>query len=864
LHAHAQREVVSINEHWKFSINDIPEAFQANYQDQSWETVNLPHTWNNDAYTVRNYHRGVCWYRKSLTIPKSSQGKLLFLQFDAVNSSAEVYINGQWAGKHEGGYTAFTLNITDAVRYGENNILAVKADNRNKDIPPLSGDFTIFGGIYREVRLIAVEKQHFAMTDCGSNGVYVETPAVSDSTAKLAIRGQIFNDDNQAVQTLLKVTILDAQQKTAVQKELKLEIAANGEIPFDLNDIIIDNPLLWSPAQPHLYTVQLALIDLKTNIVKDRLQIHTGLRWFSATTQNGFMLNGKPLKLIGVNRHQDQAPLGIALPDEMHRRDMRMIKDMGANFVRLAHYPQDATVLDECDRLGLLVWEEIPIVDIIETTGQFAVNCKNMLKEMVRQHYNHPCVVMWGYMNEAIIQVPHKITAGRRHEYYSKTVALAKEMEQLLKTEDASRLSAMAFHGNTIYNETGLANITDVAGWNLYQGWYGEDLPGFERFIDNQHKLDSNRLLFISEFGAGSDRRLQSLHPEIFDFSIQWQQKFLEYYLPSIHNRTFIIGATEWNFADFSSASRQESMPRINNKGLVDNNRKPKDVYYYFQSFLRSDSNILHIATDDWPVRTVVSNTAKTIHPIKVYSNMPKLSLSVNGVYVGEKATDNFHAVWETPLSEGENIIRVTGYRGNTAKSQEKTIIIKTVPDKITAQNANGLELAINAGSNCFFTDEFSELCWLPDREYKAGGWGYIGGKVFRKTPGRVGTTAEIGGTHNTPLFQTMRENPDAYRFDVPNGMYEAEFLFADLYNAPKKEVYDLAKEQSHFVGHNVFEIIINGKPVTDGFSPFAEAGNNFAVKKKYLIDVTNGVIQIQLKSIDGNTFLNAIKIKRL
>lgn len=423
----------------------------------------------------------------------------------------------------------------------------------------------------------------------------------------------------------------------------------------------------------------------------------------------------------------------------------------------------------------------------------------------------------------------------------------------------------MAFHGSQVYNETGLSSIADIAGWNLYQGWYESDITGFERFVDKEHEKYPNRPLFISEFGAGSDRRLQTLSPEVFDFSMQWQQNYLEHYLPEIQKRNFIVGATEWNFIDFNVATRQESMPRVNNKGLAYNNRSLKDVYYYFKAFLRKDEPVLHIAVNDWPVRTVVSDSSTTVHPVKVYSNCASISLTVNDQLIETKEPANYNAIWNVPLKEGRNSIKATSVWNNQTVATESVIVLKVVPGEITEQNSNGLELAINAGSNCYFIDELSNLCWQPDRPYQQGGWGYIGGTVFRKSPGRIGTTAEVTGTHNTPLFQTKRENPDAYRFDLPNGQYEVELSFADLYGNTSKSAYDLAKTQneSAFQG-NVFNVLINNELVLEKFNPATDAGNNFALKKKYIIKVTNGALTVNFKSITGNSFINALKIRKI
>lgn len=549
-------------------------------------------------------------------------------------------MNGKKIFNHSGGYGAFHVKLTKEF-LKEQNTISVQVNNENDDIPPLSGDFTIFGGIYRDVWLIAVEKEHFDLDNLGSNGIFISTPKVSEQEASVFIKGKFENPLHQNLKIKLEIQNKDevVYSKTIHQK--------SNEI--NLNNILLKNPKLWSPENPNLYSAKLQLI--KKNKIVDEIIIPFRIRWFTADTKKGFQLNGKPLKLMGTNRHQDKAPFGIAVPNSVHRDDMKLIKEMGANFVRLAHYQQDDEVLKACDSLGLIVWEEAPIVDIISTTEKFKINAETALKEMILQHYNHPSVVFWGYMNEAIIQVQYRLEEEKRPEMYRKTVELAKHLESVLKMEDPSRLSVMAYHGVDLYNEIGLNGIADVAGWNLYQGWYGDNLNDFEKFVDDQHKKFPDLPIIISEFGAGSDKRLHSLNPETFDFSIEYQQKYLEHYLPEIQKRNFVIGATEWNFIDFNVATRQESMPRTNNKGLVYNDRTKKDVFYYFQSFLRKDIPVLHIATEDWKNRTAISDEDLVEHPLKIYSNLKEVSLIINGSEYSKQALKNYNTVYTAKLT---------------------------------------------------------------------------------------------------------------------------------------------------------------------------------------------------------------------
>ncbi len=495
------------------------------------------------------------------------------------------------------------------------NSLAVCVDNSRQDIPPISGDFTFFGGIYRDVWLTAVSKQHFHLTNYGSEGIFISTPKVSEEKGTILIRGDIKNDATQKALLELEHIIYHPNGSIAQSLKQSIQIKAGEQYSFRSETSPILSPQLWTPETPHLYRVESILRDKKTKTVLDQSNHYTGFRWFSFDGERGFSLNGKPYKLRGICRHQDQKPIGVALTDEMHRRDIKLMKEMGANFIRISHYPQDDALLEMCDKLGMLAWEEIPIIDIVPDTPGYTENCERNLREMIRQHYNHPSIITWGYMNE-ILLVTQRLYKKEEElkPILERTLALANRLEVVLKEEDTTRVSTMAFHGSNSYNEVGLGSITDIVGWNLYQGWYGGNLTGFEQYLEEQHKKYPSHPMIVSEYGAGSDKRLHSLQPHAFDFSIEYQQKYLEHYLPVLEETSYICGGTHWNFIDFSSALRDESMPRINNKGLVYSNRTPKDIYYYYKAAWRQDIPVLHIASRDWTHRSGIQHGKRAGH----------------------------------------------------------------------------------------------------------------------------------------------------------------------------------------------------------------------------------------------------------
>lgn len=858
----AQRSQETINDGWKFIKSDVSGAAASAFDDAQWEQVMLPHTWNaTDAYIVKDYYRGVGWYRKSLLIPQSQAGRKLFLRFDGAASSAEVFINGSKVSVHSGGYTAFSVDATQWLKVGGKNIIAVRVDNSLQDVPPLSGDFSIFGGIYRDVWLISTGYQHFNLVNLASPGVFVETPTVSEDAATVQIKGSIANDEAAAKKVSVKSIIYSPDGNTVAEITSKLSLKPNAAQEFMLVSKPIAKPLLWSPDAPNLYKVQTQIVEEKTGKIIDAVSSPLGFRWYSVDAGKRFNLNGQPLQLIGVCRHQDYKWIGNALSDEMHRRDMQLVKESGANFVRISHYPQDDAILEYCDKLGLLVWEEIPVVDLVSLNEEFSENCKTNLREMIRQHYNHPSVVMWGYMNEVILKTVRnkEITEEQRQAIYKQTLKLAKELEQILHEEDKNRLSVMALHGDRkTYHEIGLSAVPNIVGWNLYQGWYGGDFSGFDKFMDGEKLLHPDYAYIISEYGAGADKRLHTFAPESFDFSIEYQQNYHEHYLKAIKERDYILGATMWNFIDFGSANRDESMPRINNKGLVYSDRTPKDVYYLYKAVL-NEKPMLYIASRDWQNRVVMSDVQ--LQPLKIYTNQSKVELFVNGKSQGVKSATNSTVSWNVALNEGSNFVLAKA--GNLEDAA--TISYQAIPAQLNKSNLQGLELAVNVGSSCYFTDDDSKLTWVPDRAYTPGGWGYVGGEVYRTSSSRIGTQVEIANTRNTPLLQTLRVGVEAYRFDVPEGDYEVELLFADPFAQVQATLHALGGDSKESAEGNIFNVSINGKQVLENLNLQQQYGSFSAVKKRFLLKVNKGEnLEVKLDAVKGKAMLNGIKIRLL
>lgn len=836
---YAQKNIKSLNDGWSFRYPD---------SGAEWVLVSLPHTYNLDAYSTRDYYKGEGEYRRNLKIDEKNPVRRYFIKFDAANKAAALKVNGSDVKVHLGGYSAFCCDVTPYIVPGDNEI-SVMVDNSRLDIPPLSADFTFWGGIYRDAWLISTPLQHFDICDYASSGVYATPMDVSDESATLKVKSHCVNESDTDVKVDIVMTLDNRAGEKVASVSKAIDLAPLAKEIVELNMPEIRNPKLWSPETPYLYSLKARIVNHESGEIIDETIVPVGFRWFSFEGQGGFKLNGKHYKLRGINRHQDQEPMGVALDDEAHRRDIRLLKDLGCNFIRLAHYQQDDAVLDECDRLGLIVWEEIPVVNMVPDEPGFDDNCEKSLVEMIRQHYNHPSVMMWGYMNEILLRAPSE-NSLEWNEAKERIISLANRLENKLKDVDSTRASVMAFHGSDRYNKIGLG-ITDVQGWNLYQGWYGGDLSGFEKYLENQRSLYPERSLIVSEWGAGSDKRLHSSSPVPFDFSIEYQQKYIEHYLPYMEKNDYISGGAYWNFIDFNVAERQESMPRVNNKGIFYNNRQPKDVAYYFKSMWRNDIPVVHIAVRDRDAFIVADSSFINV---KVYSNCPEVELFINGVFLERKVTDNCFALFKVPISKSQVSLTAKGQLDGMEGIDVATVASHGLPDI-----ASGETLSINVGSNCDFTSAVNGQIWLYDRMYQPGKWGYLNGE-------RRATISEIFNTHDTPIYQSMLEGVTDYCIDAPKVLYEIDLLFADINKSGNNSPYLLGRDSDKFVDDNSIKMSVNicGQLVESSFSPSEASGFQHAVRKKYIIDNVDGHIRINLTPISGKTNLCGISVRKV
>ncbi len=869
-----QRVVYTINDGWKFTKGSPFEAQLTGCDDSSWETVNIPHTWNDkDADDeTPGFYRGPVWYRKQLFIDKSQEGRRAVIYFEGANQEVRFYLNGQFVGEHKGGYTRFCFDITPHLCYGQENLFAIYVNNvYNPNIPPLSADFTFFGGIYRDVYLQFMNPVHIATNDYASSGVYIRTPEVNNSAASVEITTLLTNDMPQATEIRVENIICDADGKEVKKTQAEVKLAA-GETKTDISKKIkIDSPRLWDIDDPYRYMVYTRILDKRKGTLLDEVVNPLGLRWFKFDSEKGFFLNGKGRKLIGTARHQDYFQKGNALRDELHVQDVLLLKEMGGNYLRVSHYPQDPVIMEMCDKLGIVTSVEIPVVNAVTETEEFLHNSVEMAKEMVRQDFNRPSVMIWGYMNEIFLRRPY--TEGKQLEdYYRFTEKVARALEATIREEDPSRYTMMAYHNMPQYYEDAhLTEIPMIQGWNLYQGWYEPDINEFQRLLDRAHKVYKGKVLMVTEYGPGVDPRVHSYQPERFDFSQEYGLVYHKHYLNEMMKRPFIAGSSLWNLNDFYSESRVDAVPHVNNKGVVGLNREKKDVYWFYKTAL-SRRPILVIGNREWKSRGGVVNTAQKecIQSVPVFSNAEEVELFVNNKSLGKKKIEDNYALFDVPFVGGENLLEAVAVTGDNKLRDMLRIQFQLVGSQLKDEAVPFTEINVMLGSPRYFEDRAANVAWIPEQEYKPGSWGFIGGTSYRRKTGfgtMLGSDIDIHGTDMNPIFQTQRVGIKSFKADVPNGEYSVYLHWAELESDKEREalVYNLgADSEQTFAGNRSFGISINGTTVSDDFNVARDYGYARAVIKKFVITVKDGKgVSVDFHKKEGEPILNAIRIYR-
>ena len=647
------RRISKLMKNWSFAGGDM-----------RIEGLDLPHTWNGlDGQDGGNdYRRGLGVYKRTVKKPEYSEDERVYLQFHGVNASAKVIWNEQLICTHDGGYSTFRVDVTEAMR--DINSLSVEVDNSVNDrVYPQKADFTFYGGIYRDVEFLIVNKAHFDLDYYGGPGMKYTTQ-VEGADAKVNVSAYV-NEEALAAGVTVKVLLKDAEGNIVASGEQKPEQiikstakAGSREIAFTLD---VPKVHLWNGLEdPYLYILQAQLVQ--EDKVVDEISCNCGVRTFEFSPKDGFHLNGRHYPLHGVSRHQDWKEIGNAISVENMEQDMELIREVGANTIRLAHYQHNQYFYDLCDKYGMIVWAEIPYISEHMPGGR--ENTFSQMKELIVQNFNHPSIVTWGVSNEITI-------SGRKHkkdmlDNHHALQKLCKEMDPTRPTTLAC--FAMCLHFNPV------AHITDLVGWNLYLGWY---IPGFflnDLWIWFWHVLYPNRCLCYSEYGAEGMPNLHSKHPRRGDNTEEYQAKYHEFMLRCFKRHPYMWATYVWNMFDFAADARnQGGEPGMNHKGLVTFDRKlKKDSFYLYKAYW-TKKPFVHLAGKRFEYRTGKRTE------ITVYSNEKEVALYNNGKLVGVKTGEHVFKFRLTMQTEnklevyaGEQTDSAVIYKTKKAKAEYK------------------------------------------------------------------------------------------------------------------------------------------------------------------------------------------------
>ena len=618
------RNVINFNRKWAFTkmADAVPETMPT-----KWDFVNLPHSWNAiDGQDGDNdFYRGTCYYAKQFMKASLPTADRYYLEIKGANSSADVYVNGKKLAHHDGGYSTWRVDITEALDV--NNLLVIAVDNQaNEVVYPQMADFTFYGGIYRDVNIIAVSESHFDLDYYGGSGITV-TPVIKDTTASVGVEVFVTNKTDDQV---LVYRIKDAEGN--VVGTMSSEDTA---VTFE-----IENVHLWHGRKdPYLYTAEVALVEGET--VVDAVSARFGCRTFKIDPDNGFILNGEEYPLRGVSRHQDRWGLGNALLPEHHEEDMDLICEMGATTIRLAHYQHDQYFYDLCDERGLVIWAEIPYISKHMPTGR--ENTISQMKELIVQNYNHPSIVVWGLSNEISI-------AGSDEDLLENH----KILNDLCHEMDPTRLTTIAAVSMCPLTDPYL-QIPDVVSYNHYFGWYGGDTTMNGPWFDNFHATYPNIPIGCSEYGCEA-LNWHSSEPFQGDYTEEYQAYYHEELIKQLFTRKYMWATHVWNMFDFGADARNEGGENgQNHKGLVTFDRKyKKDSFYAYKAWL-SDDPFVHICGKRYVDR--VEDTTK----VTVYSNQPEVELFANGVSLGKQTSDVHFFYFDVPNLGETRLTAVAG-----------------------------------------------------------------------------------------------------------------------------------------------------------------------------------------------------------
>lgn len=862
------RRSIELSSGWRFHQGDIVGFSIESPDTTGWEEVSVPHTWNRVGYYLShpeepvhrkeliNKHQGVSWYSLQFLAPEESSYKQAWLQFDAASRTAEVWLNGERLGEHRGGFSRFRFNATSVLRPGRENTLIVRVDNSQptpgsstSDTLPLAGDFFIHGGIYRPVSLITTSDVHVDMEDSGSSGIYASTDSISNDRAKVKVRARLRNSSADKQSITARISLIDSSGGVVSESSIKAALKKDSIREVD-SELSVAGPRLWDgTSDPYLYTLKVELFA-DEGVLLDRVNQSFGIRQFRIDPNEGFLLNDKPIKLHGVAYHQDLEGKGWAMSEAEIETDVKIIKEMGANTIRLSHYQHGQTIHNLADKHGLILWDEVPLVTLwtawgeVEPSGALKENARQQLRELIRQNYNHPSVITWGLANEVDFGNSMPLfLAAYKDGNVPDPLPLLRELNQLAKAEDPGRPTVLAtccegrlFDGKVEVPE--VASVTDLGGANRYFGWYygkPEDLDGH---LDTLRDLRPEQPLSVTEYGAGGATTIHT--DNVLGGSIdsrgrnqpeEYESYIHEENWATLSEKGYLWATWIWNSFDFSTTIRKEGDAiDINTKGLVTYDRKIRKDAYYFYKANWTDAPMVYITGRRYTDR------AYRTTPVRVYSNLPKTELLLNGNSLGIKENcENNTCEWSNvTLSAGGNILSVRGVNGGfAAEDSVEWYVSQDVMENVRI-DSGALVAAPAHDKRRFGSDTF----------FHGGDSGSID---VAANYGRPARKSAITGTLDRDIAATYREGRFSYKIPVKNGHYDVLLTFME----PSEEASD-----------RQFDVFAGQRRVVADLDVAAEAGAaRTEMQRTVHVEVTNNLLDLHFIPSKGKAIVSAVEV---
>ncbi len=852
------RVSVDLSHGWRFRQGDgLSDAPSGVFDDSQWSQVELPHTWNRmgnegtERSALTNAVQGVGWYRLRFRTPPSPTARRYFIQFDGVGAIADVWMNGHYLGKHAGAFSRFRFDASAAMNPSGENLLVVKADNSRpqpgsttENVIPLSGDFFIFGGIYRRVALIATDLVHVDMLDFGGPGLYARAVTIDSNSAAVRASATLVNDGSKP-RTVIVESRIESDDDVIVASASNRLSASPGQALIINDTLHVERPRLWQGMRdPYLYRVVMT-VRSRDGLLLDQVVQPLGLRSLHFDSDTGFFLNGEHLFLKGASMHQDRPVKGWAISPADQAEDFDLLRDMGGNAVRLAHYQHDQYSYELADALGIVVWAEIPLVNKVSFDGSsaspaLAANARLQLTELIRQNYNHPSIAVWSIGNEPDLTAT--LTKGS-----SVLADLITSLNRLAKAEDPSRLTTFAdcCEVSIAAQKSGeipgiaprdvIVGITDTVGYNRYFGWYTGRLDELGPMLDQAHSRHPALPIAVSEYGAGGaltqhtdDPTGGSINPHGRPHPEEFQNWYHEASWNILRDRGYLWGVYIWNMFDFSSDSRREGdLTDINEKGLVSYDRRTRKDSYYFYRANWSSRPTLHLVGRRYIDR------AYGVVEVTAYSNAAQARLWLNDRDQGVAPCTGCICRWHSVhLMSGTNDLRATADMAGTVltDSMRWTFSGSIAGVRIKAGDISGY---FTKGGQRYGSDAY-----------------FSGGVAGSINPPDTGASESVAVAADDPgIYDSFREGAFAYRVPVPSGRYRVTLKFEE----------PSARE----AGAREFNVLVNGKIILRRFDIFAAAGGSLkGIDRVFDWTSRDNTMLIEFVPLKGAALVSALSIE--